>query len=140
MLLGPKIGRETWYTPRREQAKRDEDPGYLATEYLIKVPTDLDQVEIANASASVNSSGDVSLTPAAAALAACRRCVVGWRNQGEEGEDGKPRQATFVGVKDAAGKIAGATQADTCLIAPRVRMEILDYVRSLMEVSEADLD
>ena len=138
MLLGPKIGRETWYTPKREQAKLDEDPSYIATAYLIKVPTDLDQVEIANASATVDSMGNVSLTPAHAALVSCRRCVVGSRNQAKEGDDGKPVLAEFVGVKDYAGKIVGAAAEDTCLIAPKIRMEILDHIRSLMEVTEAD--
>ena len=139
MLLGPKIGRETWYTPRREQAKLDEDPSYIATEYLVKVPTDIDQVEIANASATVDDMGRVNLTPTNAALVGCRRCVVNSRNQAKEGEDGKPVLAEFVGVKDIAGKIVGAAAEDTCLIAPKIRMELLEFINTLMVVTEADL-
>ena len=138
MLLGPKIGRETWYTPKREKAKLDEDPGYIATEYLVKVPTDLDQVEIVNASAVVDSFGNVNLTPASAALTACRRCVVGWRNQGELGDDGKAKLVDFVGVKDSAGKITGAAQQDTCMMRPSIRTELLEYIQSLMVVTESD--
>jgi len=138
MLIGPTIGRETWYTPRSEAKRLEADPHYLATGYLVRVPTDLDQVEIANASANVGRDVELNLTPASAALAACRRCVIGWRNQGELGEDGKPRKFAFVGVKDHSGKVVGATQEDTSRIPPKIRMELLEFIRSLWEVAEAD--
>lgn len=138
MLIGPTVGRRVWYTPKREAARLAEDPAYLATRYHIKVPTDLDQVEIANASAGVSAEGQVEITPARAALVSCRRCVVGWEHQGELDGDGKAREVAFVGVKSSMGEVVGAMAEDTCRIPPRVRVELLDFIRSLMEVAEED--
>jgi hypothetical protein len=138
MLIGPTAGRAIWHTPKCEQAKLDRDPSYRATRFHVRVPSDIDQVDIANASATMRD-GQLALTPASSALMACRRCVIGWENLAEMDEAGKPRSVQFVGDK-IDGEVRGALPGDTSRIPPRIRMEILDKVRSLMEVTEEDLD
>ena len=134
MLIGPEVGREVWFTPKCEQKKLDEDGSYQATRYLLKVPSALDQVAIQDAETRINTNtGQAYATIANSDLVACRRCLIGWENQGGY-VDGKAVPVEFEGTPTG-----GASDKDVGRILPRIRNEIKRRLVSLMEVTEEDL-
>ena len=133
MLIGPEAGREVWFTPAREQKKLDEDEAYQATRYLLRVPTALDQVHIGDAESVMDERGVIRANLGASALVACRRCLIGWENQGGY-VDGKAVPVEFEGTPTG-----GASDKDVGRIFPAVRQEIKRKLVELMEVTEEDL-